>query len=71
VNDIKVFITVEVEKKDIENPDIGMSKANYLSMMDLINELRKQGIPVQYKETDIPRRSGFKPASELINIEKQ
>jgi hypothetical protein len=58
---MKVYITVEVEKGDIEDDKQGMSRKNYQSLQDVIHNLRLDGIHVQYKETDIPR---WKRASE-------
>ena len=63
---IKVFITVEVEKHDIKEG--GMSQEGFIKLMDLVDFLRLEGIPVQYKSTSIPRRSKFVRA--LTDIEK-
>jgi hypothetical protein len=57
---MKVFITCEVEKKDLENG--GMSDKTYKKMMSLIDDIRSEDIPVQFKETDIPR---WKRASDV------
>jgi len=57
---MKVFITVEIEKKDIGKKI--MSEKAYMALMKAIELIRKEDIPVQYKDTNIPR---FKRASEI------
>jgi hypothetical protein len=57
---MKVFITVEVEEGDLGKGI--MSEKTYIHMMKTISLIRKEGIPVQYKDTNIPR---FQRASEI------
>ncbi len=65
---MKVFMTIEVTKDDIENPK--MSEECYNKMRDFIDACMLEEIPIQIKETNFPppRRQypiNFKPASDL------
>lgn len=64
---MKVFITIEIEKEDVGKMIV--SEETYTHLMKSIDMLRKEGIPVQYKDTNLPRRKGWVKASELDNIE--
>ena len=71
MNDIKVFITIEVSSKDIsEDEETHMNiVADPISIMiDNVFDMVKEDIPVQFKITNLPpRRSGFVKASDLIS----
>ena len=67
---MKVFITLELEGVEVLSKE--MPKEAYQRLMDTVDMLRKEGIPVQYKETNLPRyRPNFRRLSELENIEKE
>ena len=57
---MKIFITVEVEKLDYTAKG-GMSEKTFMLMQKFITAARKENIPVQYKDTDLPR---FRRASD-------
>jgi len=81
---MKVFITVDLTKEDIKEWYISsrempidiktkeMIPDNFIiNLFDMVCELIEKEIPVQLKITNLPpRRIGFRPASELVNIEK-
>lgn len=65
---MKVFITIEIEKEDLGKGMV--SEEAYTHLMKTIEMLRLEGIPVQYKDTNLPRRKGWVKGTELDNIEK-
>lgn len=75
MDDIKVFITIEVSSKDInEDEETHMNiVADPISIMiDNVFDMIKEDVPVQFKITNLPpRRSGFVKASDLMNLEKE
>lgn len=68
MNMVKVFITVELEGEEILQDK--MPREAYLRLFDTVDMFRKEGIPVQYKETNLPRyKPRFIRASELTEID--
>ncbi len=49
---MKIYITIEVTKDDIENPK--MSEKCYDKMRDFIDKCMLEEIPIQIKETNFP-----------------
>jgi len=71
VNEIKVFITVEMESKDVPDEHKEQTCVPLVEVFDATFELIKKDIPTQLKITNLPpRRKGFVSASELMDIEK-
>ena len=65
---MKVFITLELEDGDVLSEE--MPKEAYQRLMDTVDMLRKEGIPVQYKETNLPRyRPRFQALGEREKID--
>lgn len=62
---MKVFITVELE--GVEALYEVMPKEAYKRLMDTVDMLRKEGIPVQYKETNLPR---YRPNFRILGRNK-
>ena len=66
---MKVFITLELEGKEELVKE--MSQEAYQRIMETVDMLRKEGIPVQYKETNLPRyRPSFRVLGDLDKIEQ-
>ena len=65
---MKVFITLELEGEEVLNEE--MPKEAYQRLMDTVDMLRKEGIPTQYKETNLPRyRPNFRVLGEREKID--
>jgi len=62
---MKVFITLELEGEDDLRKE--MPKEAYHRLMDTVDMLRKEGIPVQYKETNLPR---YRPNFRILGKDK-
>lgn len=68
---MKVFITMELKSKDLPNEQDDEHQRNVDQVIDLALNLISEDIPTQLKITNLPpRRTGFRPASELVNIEE-
>jgi len=68
---MKVFITMELKSKDLPNDQDNEYQRNVDQVIDLALNLISEDIPTQLKITNLPpRRIGFRPASELVNIEE-
>lgn len=66
---MKVFITVELEGDTLLQDK--MTKEVYWRLMDTVDMLRKEGIPTQYKETNLPRyRSNFRILGKDKSLEE-
>ncbi|MBA7490176.1 hypothetical protein ES702_00711 [subsurface metagenome] len=68
---MKVFITMELKAKDLPNDKDDAYQGNVDQIIDLALNLISDDIPTQLKITNLPpRKLGFRPASELTNIEE-
>ncbi len=66
---MKVFITLELEGAEVLSKE--MPKEAYQRLMETVDMLRKEGIPVQYKETNLPRyRPNFRILGDLDKIKE-
>lgn len=69
---MKVFITMELKSKDLPTDKENIYHHNIDQVIDLALNLISEDIPTQLKITNLPpRKLGFRPASELMDIEKQ
>lgn len=74
---MKVFITLERDENDNKNDAMVISACldleETLKINDVPCQLKITSLPRKYREiTSLPRKyRGFKPASELDNIEKE
>ena len=51
---MKLFITIEIEKDDIGKRIV--SEEAYTHLYKTMDMFREEGVPVQYKETNLPRK---------------
>ncbi len=58
---VKVFITIELEGEEVLNNVVPIEA--YRRLMDTVDMLRLESIPVQYKETNLPR---YKPQFRIL-----
>ena len=62
---MKVFITLELEGEEVLSNV--MPEEAHKRLMHTVDMLRKEGVPVQYKETNLPR---YRPSFRIQGLDK-